>query len=100
MCRCGLSILGSFIVFGTVVDIINKYNSKKDLSLIEKVLKCFSLHENGTKVLSTKVGGADHITCLGGIRYDIFNRSLYNRYLKHVECGNKHNSNQFSDKYL
>ena len=52
------------------MDVSSRNSDKKGDSMTEKVLKCFSIYENGKKVLSTKTGGADHITCLGGMRYE------------------------------
>ena len=60
-----MSILGFLMVLGTMIGVV-KTGSK--MSMTEKVLTSFSILENGRKVLSTKQGGADHITCLGGIR--------------------------------
>ena len=56
------------MLIGTVIDVLSRRSMKKDVPMTEKILVCFSVYENGTKVLSTKKGGADHITCIGGIR--------------------------------
>ena len=72
-----LSILAALILSGTLIEIYQKVrpfpvavldNEVDEDSTLVKILKCFSIDNNGRKVLSSKGGGGDHLGCLSGIR--------------------------------
>ena len=74
--RTILSIIGAFVVAGTLTDL---YRSAKpvttlvegepELSTLTKVLLCFSINTNARKLVNSDAGPSDdHLGCLNGIR--------------------------------
>ena len=70
------SILGVFIVLGTVTEILgilfsfyDEDKRPKTQSFGMKLILSFSLYSNFNAIMSTKTGGKDTLTCLNGIRF-------------------------------
>lgn len=82
-----MSILGGFILLGTLIEAWQEAGPYRDLlpkkepgspePIIVRILKCFSIYGNGKRILNTDLpkDNSNHLGCLSGIRLAMTNQT-------------------------